>query len=262
MQPDDPANVNYRELRETIGAANSQAIMDQGGRFRRKLRLAFDTMVWQYCANDRVKEHEVIVESGPWSGVRQIFRETVAGPKPKGRGDDADELSYIYALCELGRHGDAEILTLPIISTETKHRRHRSGHGAERLDYGVPFTPYPIICKKMKYSSSRILNNDPDDECLRDVAHYGPLLAHLKGDGQRKDVRAYMEADIADADVFISLDGKFINPFRQIESKLRENGVRTLVMRPSEFCKEANLRPIPFPPPHPRQSMGTSPPER
>lgn len=67
---------------------------------------------------------------------------------------------------------------------------------------------------------------------------------------------------MADIDVFVSLDAKFINPFRQIENKLREVGVRTLVMRPSELCRAARLEAIPFPPPNPRQSMGSPPPER
>jgi hypothetical protein len=255
--------IDYPEIRRVKGDANSQSLMDQGGRFRRKLRITFDTQVFQYCANERSENQGSIVKDGPWAGLHQTFRKTIPGGKPSGQGDDPNEHGYIYALCELCRRADAEILILPSISQERQHPRHGHYHGLERLDFDVPFTPYPILCSKMRSASSRIMTSEEKSEgCLRDVAHYGPLLQHLIGKGQRKDVAAYIEADMADTDVFVSLDGKFINPFRQIENKLREAGVRTLVMRPSEFCKEAKLQPIPFPPPNPRQSMGSSPPER
>ncbi len=263
MHNESSIEIDYPEIRRVKGDANSQSLMNQGGRFRRKLRLAFDTQIFQYCANERSEDQGLIVENGPWAGLRQTFRKTIPGKKPSGRGDDPNEQRCIYALCELGRRADAEILILPSVSRERQHARHGYYHGLERLDFDVPFVPYPIVCSKMRYVSSRIITSEETGVgCLRDVAHYGPLFQHLVGEGQRTDVAAYVEADMADVDVFVSLDGKFINPFRQIESKLRKAGVRTLVMRPSEFCEEAKLQPIPFPPPNPRQSMGSPPPER
>ncbi|MFU8898293.1 MAG: hypothetical protein ACNA7L_05295, partial [Roseinatronobacter sp.] len=169
----------------------------------------------------------------------------------------------LYALCELGRRGDAEILALPTILQEQQHPRHGHYHGIERLDFDVPYMEYPILCAKMRRVSSRIMQPaDQIDDCLRDVGNYQPLISHVGGAGQQRDVAAFIEADMADVDVFVSLDGKFIRPFRQIEKKLRQLGVRTHVMRPSEFCNEAQLQPIPFPAPNPRQAMGTCPPVR
>ncbi|WP_448325544.1 hypothetical protein [Sulfitobacter sp. M13] len=263
MQNENSEEIDYPEIRRVRGDKNSQSLMLQGGRFRHKLRISFDTMVFQYCANERVDVQEVMVADGPWKGLRQGVRKTISGRQPSGRDDDADEQGYIYALCELGRRGDAEILKLPTVSRERQHPIHGHYHGLERLDFDVLFTHYPILCSKMRRVSSRILTSSETPEgCLLDVANYAPMVQHLKGEGQLKDVQANIEADMADVDVFISLDAKFINPFRQVEAKLRKANVRTLVMRPSEFCKEAKLLPIPFPSPNPRQSMGSPPPKR
>jgi hypothetical protein len=256
--------IDYPKVRQVRGDENSMSLMNQGGRFRRKLRIAFDTMIFQYCANERVGVQDVTVADGPWKGLREVFRETISGPPPCGEGADADELDYIYALCELGRRGDAELFDLPTTSRERQHPIHGHYHGLERLDFDVPFTRYPIkFCEKMRRVSSRIVaSSETTDGCLFDLADYTPMTKHLQGKGQLKDVKAYIEADMADVDVFVSLDARFIKAFRQIEAKLRKAGARTLVMRPSEFCREANLRPIPFPAPNPRQSMGSPPAKR
>lgn len=255
----DP-EINYKEIRKNIGDKNSESIRLKGGNFRRKLRLAFDTQFYQYCANERPLSHKYVQPDGPWAGVVCGLVETVSA-----KVRFPEELEYIYALCELGRRGDAEIIDLPMVRVE-KHAhqvRHGRYHGIERLDFDVPYIPYPIRCSRMKSYSSRIMTElNAKDDCERDVALYSALISHVNGKKQIRDVACFIQADMADVDVFISLDGNFIKPFRQIEHKLRSNGVRTLVMRPMEFCEAAELKPIPFPPPNPRQAMGTSPPER
>ena len=254
---------DYPQLRKELGEENGSAIMRLGGRFRRKLRLAFDNQIHQHCANEVFEEQHQQVEQGPWRGLWQAQARTVSAKEPQGKGMAPDELQCLYALCELGRRGDAEILALPTILQEQQHPRHGHFHGVEKLDFDVPYLEYPILCAKMRRVSSRIMQPaDQIDGCLRDVGNYQPLISHVDGVGQQKDVAAFVEADMADVDVFVSLDGKFIRPFRQIEKKLRQNGVRTHVMRPSELCDEAQLQPIPFPAPNPRQAMGTCPPVR
>lgn len=253
--------LDFREMRKRIGDANSATLSRLGGTFRRKLRLAFDTQVYQHCANELAEIECKIVQSGPWSGIEEVRVTTVPANKPSGKGYGPNELECIYALCELGRRGDAEILDLPVIRQERNHSRHEYYDGLERLDFDVPYLEYPIICSKMRRVSARFMTSEVDG-CLRDVAHYAPMIQHLTGAGQLRDVAAFMEADMANVDVFVSLDGRFIRPFRDIEAKLRRSGVQTFVMRPSELCHLSELQPIPFPQPNARQSMGASPPER
>lgn len=187
VRSENSADINYPEIRKLKGDVNSQALQDQGGRFRHKLRLAFDTMVYQYCANERTEQEETIVENGSSAGLKQIFRKTVQGRKPSGRKDDPDELSYIYALCELGRRHDAEIIEVPTVTIEKRHSRHGHYHGQERLDFKVPYTPYPISCGKMKNSYARLITGQQTaDECWRDLPYYPALIAHLTGEKQKK----------------------------------------------------------------------------
>lgn len=252
--------INYRELRKNIGDQNSESIRSKGGKFRRKLRIAFDTQVYQYCANERPLSHTYVQPDGPWAGVVCGTVETVSAKVPF-----PDELEYIYALCELGRRGDAEIIELPLVAEERRAHQVRHGyyHGIERLDYDIPHTPYPIRCSRMKSYSSRLSSDlGAKDDCERDLGLYNTLISQITGKKQIKDAVCFTQADMADVDVFTSLDRKFIERFRQIEPKLRSDGVRTLVMRPKEFCEAAELKPIPFPPPNPRQAMGAFPPER
>lgn len=253
-------NFDFARARQEIGDANSRSILLQGGGFRRKLRLAFDTNVYQLCANERVLDDTKIQEDGPWAGARVGRFVTV-----QGQYKDRTELECIFAICELGRRGDAEMIDLPIVTAERRShpRRHGHFHGIERLDFGMQYTNYPVVCAKMQLYSSRLVQKlTESDPCFRDVANYAALQLHLPGKGQIKDVVAFMQADLADVDVFISLDGDFLRPFRQVEKKLRSQGIRSHAMTPSEFCTTANLMPIPFPDPDPRQAMGASPPNR
>lgn len=254
------SELDFAGLRKIIGDENSESLLRQGGNFRRKLRLSFDTQIYQYCANERFEDKSYVAQNGPWAGIICADLATVSAKIP-----EPEELEYIYALCEIGRRGDAQIIDLPVIRAEKRAHSAMHGvfHGTERLDFDIPYTPYPVQCTRMASYSSRIVG-DPSaiDTCFRDVAHYGALINHIAGKGQINDVAAFMQADMADVDVFISLDEKFIRPFRQIEERLRNSGVRTMLMRPKQFCVEACLKPIPFPPPNSRQAMGASPPRR
>ncbi|KKK55361.1 hypothetical protein LCGC14_3075310, partial [marine sediment metagenome] len=178
-------------------------------------------------------------------------------------GPHEPEIPSVFSLCELAKSGEIEFYDLPTLKDERQKALDRFAlfHGERRLDHEVVYKAIPFICPRLQRISSHITPRTMADleeiGCFIDIGRYAILLSHAKK--QALDSWHYVYADQFGIDIFLTLDKKFIKPFRQVEEKIRARGCTTLVLTPQECCKKLRLVPIPPPKADPRSILSGNP---
>lgn len=245
--------------REQQSKTNKEAFEKYQSLIRPKCRLALDTNCLFFLRNEKYSLDTTILLDGPWAGIPVGHAETV---NPKRTVLQEQETAALNALCQLALDETLDFVMLPSIRKEMKGTAFAPIHGVERLDRGIHYLEPEIQCERMKFALSYVVRGSEerlDDDCIADVGKFDALIKHASGEGQRLDTWHFIQAELSGIDVFLSADKKFLGAFRQVEPTLRKRGVRTLLMKPTEFCEKAKIAPIVPPPANPRAARGGPP---
>ena len=235
------------------GRNNTKILRARMHKVRPPISAAFDTVVAQLCK----------IERGAWysTGERQWGTGTVDtgfyGPMaaPFTNAQEA-EIPFINAICQLVRDGQVALYAIPTIEEERrKSPRHHSDHmGCANIDHGIKYNDLGFECPRMEYTLSKILGpsflQDKDD-CSISIGRHALMLQQFSGKHQFRDAWHLMLCDSFGVEIFFTCDEKFLSRHNQIRDKLQSWGIRTRVLRPSEFCKELGIAGIPVAPTDP-----------
>ena len=243
----------HRWARIWHGRNNTKILRARMHRVRPPISAAFDTVVAQLCK----------IERGAWysTGKCQWGTETVNqgfyGPmEAPFTNEQKAEIPFINALCQLVREGQMALYAIPTIEDERrKSPRHHSDHwGCVNIDHDIKYNDLGFECARMQFTLSKMRGNPfpkEKEDCSISVGRHALMLQHFSGKRQSRDAWHLMLCDSFGVEIFFTCDAKFLSRHHQLRDKLQSWGIRTRVMRPSEFCKELGIAGIPVAPTDP-----------
>ena len=174
--------------------------------------------------------------------------------------DQRAEIPFINTLCELVRRGQMELFQIPTLEDEKRRRpdRHSDLLGCANIDHGVKVKDLRFECPRMKFSlgtSRQSLFSPAEQDCSINLGKHHLLFEHFAGRGQFRDAWHLMLCDSFGIEIFFTCDEKFLRRYAQVRGRLNSGGLRTRVMRPSEFCRELGIPGIPIAPTDPYGMM-------
>lgn len=243
----------HRWARKASGWSNRALIKARMHKVRPPMSAVFDTDVSQLCK----------VERGAWysTGEQEWAGKTIEtghyGPmeSPFPEHQKA-ELPFINAICEMARRGQMELYSIPSVDHEKSKRpdRHTDQLGCVNIDHGIKFKDLGFQCAKMSYSLDKFRGfpfPTEQEGCSISIGRHGQMLKQFAGKRQQKDALHLMICDSFGVEFFFTADEKFLNRHKQVSDKLKAWGLRTLVIKPSEFCRRLGIRGIPIAPTDP-----------
>ena len=243
----------YRWARKTHGRNNTKIVRTRMHKVRPPISATFDTVVAQLCK----------IERGAWYSTgkskwgTELVDQGFYGPMESPFTDEQKtEIPYINTICELVRNGQMDLYQVPTIEDEKRKspKRHSDHTGCVNVDHGIKYKDLGFECGRMKFTLSKVRGfpfPQENDDCSMNIGGRAAMLQHFSGKHQSRDAWHLMLCDSFGIEFFFTCDGKFLRRYNQIHDKLALWGIRTRVMRPSEFCNELGCRRIPVAPTDP-----------
>ncbi len=235
-----------RKSRMHLGAYNSARLAQNLNKLRRVPRIAVDTQLLQLANFERPTWYTEEWKLGPETHTHSFL-----GPYiPEFSQDLILQVPFLYSILELARNDQIELVVLPTVAAEKKKapNKFNSGMLCRPLDHDVKYTTVDFGCSRLTHSRGSswpigpVVDRDRD-ECRFELGKYNRIYRHISGKSQRGDVWHFTFCDAYGLDVFLTADEKFLKPYRQIQKKLHEDGVRARALNPRELCGECNLWP-------------------
>ena len=243
----------HRWARKAHGWNSMSIVRRRMHKVRPPISAAFDTVVAQLCKVERGAWYSVGKSQWENSGIDQGFYGPAEAPYT---GQQRAEIPYINAVCELVRRGQMELYRIPTIEEEKQRRpdRHSNHMGCANIDHGVNYLDLGFECPRMKFTVSKFRGFPfpaEKEDCSINIGRHGQMLEQFHGKKQFRDAWHLLLCDSFGIEIFFTCDEKFLKRHQQINEKLKAWGLRTRVMRPSEFCKDLGIAEIPIAPTDP-----------